>query len=340
MKKVLSSLLLTSATMMMFGQVIVSENFNTLTPGNLGTSTAGSVAGQNSWLTLNGANADYQVATIDATHGQSLTVTSGNGYIAAPATNTNSRTAARLTTVTATASNNIVKAQVEIYTGAPTAGTGEYRFSIVGTAGAANVTLGGITYNVATGKLNGLGTFYNATGVPTLYLAISDATAPVFPKNTWVSVGYTYNKTTGGMTWTWPGGSASVTTDPDQIPGMVAKNVYLLNLTGVGNTASNTVGFDNILVQFSDNTTFATDDVANIIEKNDKVALYPNPTSDILNIKTDSKINAVSVVDMTGRKINVKLEGDKVNVSALPVGTYLINVETKDGISTEKFIKK
>src|SRR5690606_39633437 len=105
----------------------------------------------------NGANADYQIATIDATHGQSLTVTRGNGYIASQATNTNSRTAARLTTVTATASNNIVKAQVEIYTGAPTAGTGEYRFSIVGTAGAANVTLGGITYNVATGKLNGLG---------------------------------------------------------------------------------------------------------------------------------------------------------------------------------------
>ncbi|MBP0613789.1 T9SS type A sorting domain-containing protein [Chryseobacterium sp. cx-311] len=74
--------------------------------------------------------------------------------------------------------------------------------------------------------------------------------------------------------------------------------------------------------------------------KDYKVKISPNPTSNILNIKTDSKINAVSVVDMTGKKINVKLEGDKVNVSALPVGTYLINVETKDGISTEKFIKK
>ena len=69
-------------------------------------------------------------------------------------------------------------------------------------------------------------------------------------------------------------------------------------------------------------------------------SIYPNPTKDILNIKSDSKINAVSVVDLTGRKVNVKLDGDKVDVKSLPAGTYLINIETKDGTSTEKFIKK
>lgn len=71
-----------------------------------------------------------------------------------------------------------------------------------------------------------------------------------------------------------------------------------------------------------------------------KVSISPNPTSDILNIKTYSKINAVSVVDMTGRKVDVKLNDTQVDVRSLPAGTYLINIETKDGISTEKFIKK
>ncbi|QQV03830.1 MULTISPECIES: T9SS type A sorting domain-containing protein [Chryseobacterium] len=70
------------------------------------------------------------------------------------------------------------------------------------------------------------------------------------------------------------------------------------------------------------------------------LSISPNPTSDILNIKTDSKINAVSVVDMTGRKVDVKLNDTQVDVRSLPAGTYLINIETKDGISTEKFIKK
>jgi len=70
------------------------------------------------------------------------------------------------------------------------------------------------------------------------------------------------------------------------------------------------------------------------------LSISPNPTSDILNIKTDSKINAVSVVDMTGRKIEVKMNGSQVDVRSLSTGTYLITVETKEGTSTQKFIKK
>ena len=71
-----------------------------------------------------------------------------------------------------------------------------------------------------------------------------------------------------------------------------------------------------------------------------KILISPNPTSDILNIKSDSKINNVSVVDMSGRKINVRLDGEKVDVKSLPSGTYLINIETKEGVSSQKFIKK
>ncbi|MCD0478084.1 T9SS type A sorting domain-containing protein [Chryseobacterium sp. LC2016-29] len=70
------------------------------------------------------------------------------------------------------------------------------------------------------------------------------------------------------------------------------------------------------------------------------LSIYPNPTSDILNIKTDSKINTVSVIDITGKKVNVKLEDNKIDVRSLTAGIYLINIETKEGISTEKFIKK
>lgn len=71
-----------------------------------------------------------------------------------------------------------------------------------------------------------------------------------------------------------------------------------------------------------------------------KLTISPNPTSDILNIKTDSKINAVSVVDLTGRKSNVKFENNKVDVRSLPSGTYILNIETENGTSTDKFIKK
>jgi hypothetical protein len=70
-----------------------------------------------------------------------------------------------------------------------------------------------------------------------------------------------------------------------------------------------------------------------------EVKIFPNPTSDILNIKTSFKINNVSVVDMVGRKINVKLENNKLDVKNLVAGTYLISIETDGGIFSQKFIK-
>jgi hypothetical protein len=80
--------------------------------------------------------------------------------------------------------------------------------------------------------------------------------------------------------------------------------------------------------------------VNDVKHENSTMSISPNPTSDILNIKTDSKIKAVSLVDMTGRKVEVKLNGSQVDVRSLTAGTYLITVETKEGTSTQKFIKK
>lgn len=70
------------------------------------------------------------------------------------------------------------------------------------------------------------------------------------------------------------------------------------------------------------------------------INIYPNPTSDILYVKSGSKINGVEVFDMSGKKINVLLSNDQINVKDLPSGLYIINIETKEGKTTKKFIKK
>ena len=317
-------------------QTLVNENFNSLTLGNLGTDVTGATPGQNNWLTLNGTNANYQVGNIDVAHGKSLSITSGNSYAAS--NNPNNRIAAQLTTVTATPTNNIVKATIDIYTGSST-GSGNYYFLIYGDVEGSNKAIGGFRLEVATRKIIGLGTFYNATNVPTLYIVNDPATAPAFPVNTWVSVTYYYNKTTGDMTWIWPGGGVNAIADPDAIVGMTAKDIYLQNTTSTGNTVANTVGFDNILVQFGNSSTFAVTDVKNEIA--DKmISVYPNPTSKILNIKVKDKIKDVTVTDMTGKKIDVKLVGTSIDVENLPIGRYFITVETNNGVFSDKFIKK
>jgi len=109
---------------------------------------------------------------------------------------------------------------------------------------------------------------------------------------------------------------------------------YFVTNGGTTGANSDIIGIDTFSV---DRSTLA---VSEVTSKKSSLLLFPNPTTDFISLKTDSKINSVSVVDLTGRKLDVKLDGDKVNVKSLPAGTYLINVETKDGISTEKFIKK
>ena len=354
MKKVLSSLLLTSATMMMFGQaqVLVNENFEALTLGNVGADVTGATAGQGAMFLAGGVAANYQIANIDAANGKSLQVTSGNGAPPATGGNTNTRWVWKEITATASPSNNIIVSKAKIYTGSAT-GAGAMKLIVYGTTAGTSVgNIGGIKYNYATKTIQGEAYVTLATTPPSAGILTISFGTQTFPANTWVDVEHRYNKTTGAHSYLYTGSTGynytggqvnlggGATATAATVAGSVPNESDLVSDTAAGNTVANIAGIDNWNVQFTNTAALSVGDVTNVSDAKLSLLVYPNPTSDILNIKSDSKINAVSVVDMAGRKINVKLEGDKVDVSALPVGTYLINVETKDGITTEKFIKK
>lgn len=70
--------------------------------------------------------------------------------------------------------------------------------------------------------------------------------------------------------------------------------------------------------------------------------LYPNPTTDVLNIssKNGLEMKEIRITDMTGKVVKVQKDDSNVNVSNLAAGTYLIDITTKEGKATSKFIKK
>lgn len=74
--------------------------------------------------------------------------------------------------------------------------------------------------------------------------------------------------------------------------------------------------------------------------KNNELTVYPNPATDLLGIKSNIKVDQVTVYDISGKKINVSLFDNKVDVRNLPSGAYIISIETKEGKTTKKFIKK
>lgn len=72
-----------------------------------------------------------------------------------------------------------------------------------------------------------------------------------------------------------------------------------------------------------------------------KVAVFPNPTSDELNVKyEDKKLKQASVFSADGKLLQTS-SNTLIDVRKLKVGQYLIKVDFQDGTSTSaKFIKK
>ncbi|SHF38763.1 T9SS-dependent choice-of-anchor J family protein [Chryseobacterium sp. OV279] len=81
-------------------------------------------------------------------------------------------------------------------------------------------------------------------------------------------------------------------------------------------------------------------DTSEVSKKAIGISVYPNPAVDVLTLKSKEKVVSTEVFDMSGRKVNASLNNNQVDVRNLKSGNYIINIETKEGRTTEKFIKK
>lgn len=109
---------------------------------------------------------------------------------------------------------------------------------------------------------------------------------------------------------------------------------YFVTNGGPSGLNSDIIGLDTFLVN---RVNLGTSETA---AKKESLTVSPNPTSDYLSIKGGEKINKVEVFDMGGRKVDVNIVENKVDVRSLNAGSYIINIETKAGKTTDKFIKK
>ena len=94
---------------------------------------------------------------------------------------------------------------------------------------------------------------------------------------------------------------------------------------------------DNKVIIINDSTLSTTE-----VETNNKLSIYPNPTTDFLNINSEIAISELKISDINGRIINnLQFIDDKLYVGELQKGIYFIKIIDINGnISTEKIIKK
>jgi hypothetical protein len=68
-----------------------------------------------------------------------------------------------------------------------------------------------------------------------------------------------------------------------------------------------------------------------------KFNIYPNPTSNIINISGDNTIEFLQIFDVSGKQLITKKDSNSVDVSKLSKGTYFMKLNNKE---TLKFIKE
>ena len=71
----------------------------------------------------------------------------------------------------------------------------------------------------------------------------------------------------------------------------------------------------------------------------DKFNLYPNPSSDIINIASNYNIKLIEVIDKLGRIILKKEGSNSLIINGLVGGTYSVNIYFEDKKITKKFTK-
>lgn len=160
--------------------------------------------------------------------------------------------------------------------------------------------------------------------------------------------------TNGGSTWTTVWNDDSETGFIDDGDGNANTDLYNQNIVSVQKSLSQFAGQPNVQIRFryvaNDADIASIDDIQVLASgtlatneasaKSKSLSIYPNPAKGEVNIKTDKKIKSSSVLDISGRVV-MSSTAQKVDVSSLAKGTYMLQVDFADGTtSTEKLIKE
>lgn len=82
--------------------------------------------------------------------------------------------------------------------------------------------------------------------------------------------------------------------------------------------------------------------IADVSELNaQNFQVYPNPTSDLLNVKTTGNIKSIVVTDISGKVLRESVSGEQVDLTELNDGVYFVSLILMDGTRTrtQKVVK-
>jgi len=338
-------------------QVLYNETFNNYTLGNLGTDCTDTVPGQGGWLTLCRGNTptsnNYSNITSEANKGNVLTLSSGT------AMPTNVGVTAKKVGIDAlinqrTPGNNVIKFEIDYYTGAAHSVAGTYTQQIIlGDDATGNILLLDkqlFKYSLVAinGSLDVMGKDLSGN----IKLDKNAAPNSVLPFSTWVTfiVYLDYNNKKAYFETPYFNTIAvadflktktSTNLIEDFKPTVLAFTFTSLNQT---TTVDMVNKYDNIKI------TALKSVPAYVLNAEDFLAekfnLYPNPATNVVNITNSENmlVQQVVIYDVAGKQLSTQNYNNEteiqINVENLVSGTYMLHLQTEEGIAVKKLVKK
>jgi len=188
-----------------FGQILGSENFDTLTLGNIGTDINGATAGQGGFFiassngsapttTSNESASNLQIISneFNSTQGAQITTPNGDNGTTILTDIVDADWAGR------TSGNNIFEVEFSFFTSSTTTSRAGLLNLFVSDEGGTEVHVGGVQFDSQTRELNALARLNNmeSVGVFGINLGASN-TGLILDINTWYRIGYSYDTSNG-----------------------------------------------------------------------------------------------------------------------------------------------
>lgn len=316
-------------------QVLESEDFSAYTVGDVTADITGATAGQGEYFTFvtGGATTDFQIVNEAGTHGNVFQMT---GSATAAGTRYMWKSTFPDVWSFRDAGNEIMEVEYDFYTGPVSTSKNTMRLLAFDSTGAK--FLGGLMYTKDTRVLSGL-SYYNNAGTLGNYSFNPTSGAVVLAADTWVRIGFSFNKTTGQVLCKGPGlnmqiPGAALGTDPAELD--------YISSAGTGNVLASTGKFDNVLVKATATDALLGVQTAVIASS---IVVYPNPATDAITISNvgNTAITSLVVADVNGRIVK-QLAADNIGNQAISIadltsGVYFLTIKSSEGTTVEKLIK-
>jgi len=141
------------------------------------------------------------------------------------------------------------------------------------------------------------------------------------------------NVTDGTYTWSLANGTGQATIDATGL--LTATHNGDVIVTATANDASGVTG--TVLITITNQTSVGVDENGNL-----SISIFPNPTQHFVNIITAATIKTINVYNIDGKLVLTdNAENNILNIKDLANGSYLIVINTTDGLNhTSRIVKQ